>query len=284
MVSFLVDASQLSAGTHRVVVRATAADQEVKSAKSEFSFDTVQGTETMIAPAITPLPALPGQTSGAAPTLRLINPTEDGHARGVVTLHVEASDPSGKTPYVSLFIDKTFKTLRNFAPYEFEWDTTAYPNGYHEIQAFGYNDSPNVGHSQTLRLYVNNPGGETQVRHDLFDGVKTARAAVHPAAPRRHASPRLSRLAQTPAPELMPETMPVPVAARTSARLTPSRRTASASQKAHGRPMPLRRPDLLMAETPPMAGLEGSASTRETLARIARGAESLRFGLAVLRA
>ena len=283
VVSFLVDASQLSAGTHRVVVRATAADQEVKSAKSEFSFGAVQGTETMAAPAIATMPALPGQTSGAAPTLRLINPTEDGRARGVVTLHVEATDPSGKTPYVSLFIDKTFKTLRNFAPYEFEWDTTAYPNGYHEIQAFGYNDSPNVGHSQTLRLYVNNPGGETQVRHDLLDGIKTARAAV-PHALRHRASLRTTRpiVADVPTlaplPKLMPETMPMLASSRTLLRLAQPRRAASASRKTQGRPRPLRRPDLLIAETPPMARLMGTLSTRETLARIARGAESLRFG------
>ena len=230
----------------------------------------------MSAPAIAPLPSVPGQTSGAAPTLRLINPTEDDHARGVVTLHVEATDPSGKAPYVSLFIDKTFKTLRNFAPYEFEWDTTAYPNGYHEIQAFGYNDSPNVGHSRTLRLYVNNPGGETHVRRDLLDGVPAARTTPAPRALRHRASLRVSR--PVPMPEMMPETMSMPAGSRTSARLAPPRRTASVSKKAMGRPMPLRRPDLLMTETPPMAGLLGTASTREALARIAHGAESLRFG------
>ena len=184
VVSFLVDASQMSAGTHKVVVRATAADQEVKSAKSEFTFGASEGTSPLSAPAIAPLPSVAGQASGAAPTLRLIAPTEDGKVRGIVTLHVEATDPSGKAPYVSLFIDKTFKTLRNFAPYEFEWDTTAYPNGSHTIEAFGYNDSPNVGHSQSLSLYVNNPGGETHVRHDLLDGVKTAGTSSRP-APRR---------------------------------------------------------------------------------------------------
>ena len=47
-------------------------------------------------------------------------------------------------------------------------------NGYHTIEAFGYNDSPRVGHAPALRLYVNNPGGETSIRHDLLDGAKSA--------------------------------------------------------------------------------------------------------------
>ena len=266
VVSFLVDASQMSAGTHKVVVRATAADQEVKSAKSEFTFGTAQDTVQLSAPAIAPLPSVAGQTSGAAPTLRLITPTEDGKVRGIVTLHVEATDPSGKAPYVSLFIDKTFKTLRNYAPYEFEWDTTAYSNGIHTIEAFGYNDSPNVGHSQALSLSVNNPGGETHVRRDLLDGVKTVKAVPHAAV--RHLT------AAAP----LPEPTPTLAAPRTSPHLAPPRRTAAAPKKALGRPLPLRRPDLLMADTPPQTAFGGSNSTRETLARIARGADSLRFG------
>ena len=187
VVSFLVDAGQIAAGTHQIVIRATAADQEVQSAKSRFTFSGMDPDAVSLAapspsgPVLTQ-PADPALSSGLPPTLKLLSPTPDGRVQGVVTLRVLASDPSGKAPYVSLFIDKTFKTLRNYAPYEFEWDTTAYSNGYHTIEAYGYNDTPNaVGHAKTLRLYVNNPGGETGIRRDLLDApapVKPLRAAA----------------------------------------------------------------------------------------------------------
>jgi len=188
VVSFLVDAGQISAGPHQIVIRATAADQEVQSAKSQFTFNGMDGNAVPLlspnpAGPVLSLPTDPALSSGLPPTLRLLSPTSDGRVQGVITLRVEASDPSGKAPYVSLFIDKTFKTLRNYAPYEFEWDTTAYSNGYHTIEAYGYNDTPSVGHAKTLRLYVNNPGGETGIRHDLLDAAPVVKSIRRAAAP-----------------------------------------------------------------------------------------------------
>ena len=241
VVSFLVDAGQLSAGTHKIVVRATSADQEVKSARSAFVFGMGSGgsqplsSEQPSGISAFASPTRPAISSGEAPSLRMINPSEDGKVRGVVTLHLEATDASGKSPYVSLFIDKTFKTLRNYAPYEFEWDTTAYPNGYHTIEAYGYNDSPNVGHSKTIRLYVNNEGGNTSIRHDLLDG------AAKPAAVRAVKS--------------MAAAMP---------------------RKVLGRPAPQRRPALMATvQSAPRA----EASTRAILRQMAKAeAAALHFG------
>ena len=250
VVSFLVDSSQVSAGTHKIVVRATAADQEVKSAKSLFTFGAGDGGEVPLSSPAAPGPTAPAATeAGAAPKVRLINPSEDGKVQGVVTLRVEATDPSGKAPFVSLFVDKTLKTLRNFAPYEFEWDTTAYPNGYHTLQVFGYNDSANVGHSKTLRVYVNNPGGETQIRRDLLDAPR----AIKPALPRL--------------------TSRRPLIAR------PAVTASLAPQKTLGRPLPLRRPDLLMADAPPAPTAAHAAVTRDILRQMAKVEHSsLHFG------
>ena len=82
---------------------------------------------------------------------------------------MNATDASGKSPYVSLFIDHAFKTLRNFPPYSFNWDTTRLPNGYHTIEVLGYNDAQQVGRANPIRVMVNNPGGRTFERHDLRD-------------------------------------------------------------------------------------------------------------------
>ena len=144
VVSFLVDASALTGGTHRIVVRAGAADAEVASAKSSFIFEVPTPEQ--------PTPGAAATPSQGAPQLSIMNPSTGGQVQGSVTLHIQASDPSGRAPYVSLFIDHSFKTLRNYAPYDFTWDTTQYSNGYHTIEAFAYNDSQDVGHAEPIRV------------------------------------------------------------------------------------------------------------------------------------
>lgn len=245
VVSFLVDASQISAGAHRIVVRATAVDQEVKSVRSSFLFGAGDDSHSLLgnpSPISGPATGIPGASDGSLPTLHLFDPSENGKVQGVVTIRMQATDPSGKAPYVSLFIDKTFKTLRNFAPYEFEWDTTSYANGYHTIEAYGCNEAGTSGPVKSLRLYVNNPGGETAIRHDLLDGIK-------------------------------PTIKSVP-------------------KKSVGRPLPLRRPDLLTSQIMTLAAAPSATkpapriasalpahlmSTRESVQMLVRGAGAIRF-------
>ncbi len=198
VVSFLVDASALTGGVHRIVVRATGADAEVVSAKGSFIFEAPAAEE-----------AAPVATPAGPPRLSIESLSSDGKVEGIVKIRIHADDASGKAPYVSLFIDRAFKTLRNYAPYEFEWDTTAYPNGPHTIEAFGYNDAQEVGHAQPLRVIINNPGGRTERRTDLQDAPKTA-VLPHAAPVPAHAAPavkprrmKAAALARRPAPALL---------------------------------------------------------------------------------
>ena len=82
VVSFLVDSSQLSPGAHKVVIRVTAADQEVKSIRSVFQF----GEPAPDGPAFGGVPGLspaaPGIGAGLVPTLRLFDPSENGPGAG----------------------------------------------------------------------------------------------------------------------------------------------------------------------------------------------------------
>ena len=182
IVSFLVDASLLTPGPHKVVVRATAADAEVRSAKGAF----VYASDELTRPDVT-VPAPDGDTTpdASAPALRLLTPTPGSKVQGTVVIQAAATDAGGKTPYVSIFVDGEFKTLVNYRPFEYEWDTTTLSNGWHTIaatEAFD-SDSQAVAHLKPIRVYVNNPGGETSIRHDLMDGVQTA--AVKVALPAR---------------------------------------------------------------------------------------------------
>jgi hypothetical protein len=177
VISFLVDASQLSAGTHRIVIRAVAADAEVVSAKSSFIYIDDKAGETEIAPAT-------NTVSGAAPQMLFVSPAPGEKVQGTVHVELQPVEGSPQSPYVSVFVDGQFKTMRNYAPYTYDWDTSGLSNGIHTIEIYAYDDNQKVGPSKSLKVYVNNPGGETGIRTDLHDGksgVKTHTGANTPA-------------------------------------------------------------------------------------------------------
>lgn len=66
--------------------------------------------------------------------------------------------------YVSFFVDGEFKALKNFPPHTYLWDTSRIPNGWHEVQAWVVDDQNRTFKTETLKLYVNNPSGETKRR------------------------------------------------------------------------------------------------------------------------
>jgi hypothetical protein len=168
VVSFMINPGALTPGAHHVVVRVSASDAEIASAKTRLNIAPA-ATE-----ALTPEPSLGGNNAtGNAPAVSIMTPEGNATVTGTVDIKVDAHDNSGKSPYISLFVDHTFKTLKNFPPYEFAWDTTRVANGYHTIEVWGYNDDQAVGHAQPLTVLVNNPGGRTLVRHDLLDTVPT---------------------------------------------------------------------------------------------------------------
>ena len=171
VISFLVDASQLSAGPHKIVVRAVAVDAEVVSAKSSFIYVADNQAETALTPSTS-------NGSGAPVEMSFLSPSPDQKVEGTVHIELTPTANSIQSPYVSVFVDRQFKTMRNYAPYTYDLDTTGYSNGYHTIEVYAYDDSQRVGPAKVMRIYVNNPGGETSIRTDLQDGapIRGARA------------------------------------------------------------------------------------------------------------
>jgi hypothetical protein len=164
VISFLVDASQLSPGAHRIVVRAVAADAEVVSAKSSFVYVADNAGSSEIAPATSTL-------NGSAPQMTFLSPAAEQKVQGTVHIELQPTEGSTQSPYVSVFVDGQFKTMRNYAPYTYDWDTSSLSNGYHTIEVYAYDESQKVGPAKSIRVYVNNPGGETTIRTDLQDGT-----------------------------------------------------------------------------------------------------------------
>jgi hypothetical protein len=94
-------------------------------------------------------------------------------------LTVEAKDRNGAAnPYVTFFIDKEFKTLKNYPPYTYNWDTTTTRNGWHTVEAMGYLETANVSTTRKLRVFVDNPGGNTVRMSEIPDLAAAAAAPV----------------------------------------------------------------------------------------------------------
>lgn len=68
--------------------------------------------------------------------------------------------------YVSFLINGEWKSMRNFPPYSYLWDTTRYPNGWHTVEAWVVDRSMQTHKSPPVRVFVNNPGGRTDRRSE----------------------------------------------------------------------------------------------------------------------
>jgi LysM repeat protein len=137
--SFLLDPAYLSAGKHTVAVKAIEANGAVGIARISVVVE---------APTLTNLP------------LAIVSPSNGSTVSGTVEIALQVSEQLGRA-YVSLFIDRQFKTLRNFPPYTYTWDTTLVENGWHLIEALGVDEARNTYKAAPVRVLVNNPGGRT---------------------------------------------------------------------------------------------------------------------------
>jgi hypothetical protein len=154
--SFDVDATTLSSGTHEVTVRVFTAD----GASSEVKLPVVAGRDE----------ATTERAGYGAPDLAFAGITNGKRVSGTVDLTLDAKATTGsENPYVTIYIDNQFKTLKNYPPYSYTWDTTQVPNGYHTIEATGYTDAANGSVKRRLKVYVDNPGGNTVRMGDIPD-------------------------------------------------------------------------------------------------------------------
>ncbi|MEZ5162882.1 MAG: hypothetical protein R2688_03830 [Fimbriimonadaceae bacterium] len=91
----------------------------------------------------------------------LLTPAKNDTVQGITEIKVGFRTEL-KNVYVSFFVNDDFKVLKNFPPYAYLWDTRTVPNGWHEVQAWIVDESNATFKTEKLRLYVNNPGGQTK--------------------------------------------------------------------------------------------------------------------------
>ena len=84
------------------------------------------------------------------PSVAITEPEDNSFVKGTVVIVVEASDRSG-IANVSFYIDDTLMFVDEEAPYEYEWDTTGWADGIHNITVLAYD---NAGNSNSTYILV----------------------------------------------------------------------------------------------------------------------------------
>ncbi|MBS1715614.1 MAG: hypothetical protein JST30_14895 [Armatimonadetes bacterium] len=136
--NFTLETAQLADGDNNLEIRLLDADGKVLA--TEKTVVTVDRT--------------------ASGPIFLAKPTPGESVQGFVEISVGFQHQI-KNAYVSFFVDDQFKSLRNYAPYTYLWDTSKATNGWHEVEAWVVDESSNTFKTQRLRVFVNNPGGRT---------------------------------------------------------------------------------------------------------------------------
>lgn len=97
---------------------------------------------------------------GIASPISIEAPKSGAEVRGPVEINLGFNRRMSNI-YVSFFINNDLKLTRNFAPYTYIWDTTLYPNGWHELEAWVVDETSSTYKTKKVRVFVNNPGGRT---------------------------------------------------------------------------------------------------------------------------
>jgi LysM repeat protein len=149
IISFIIETMRLTEGAHKVQVKA-------------FGLD---GKPAIVTGNVT----IPGADLNAP--VRISYPQNGLQVSGMVPIQVKLDGELQKQkPYVTFFVDRQLQVLKNFPPYEYVWDSTKVPNGWHVIEAWmAPEGSSNITKARAINVNVNNPNGETKRQNDVED-------------------------------------------------------------------------------------------------------------------
>lgn len=101
------------------------------------------------------------QAEKASEAVYIALPKQNETVRGTVEIRVGFGREMDGA-FVSFFVDGQFRSMKNFPPYSYIWDTRKEANGWHELEAWVYDRSQTTMKSQKTRVFVDNPGGRTE--------------------------------------------------------------------------------------------------------------------------
>ncbi|MBB6048672.1 copper amine oxidase N-terminal domain-containing protein [Armatimonas rosea] len=175
VLTFDVDGSTLTEGAHTFQVKVTN-----KAGMTTTTDVQVIAQSKTSAPASTETAATPATATGAPQMTFRALPSK--RVMGTVEVGLDVKTAPGQNPYVSFYVDKQFKVLKNYPPYSFLFDTTTVSNGKHIIEATGYLESSNAATTQRMEVMVDNLGGNTERATEIKD-LNSKPAATKTAEP-----------------------------------------------------------------------------------------------------
>ena len=196
VLSFAVDASTLSEGVHAVVIKVFTANGAASSTQINVRAGNNAGT---------------GEGAISGPQMRFVAPVNGKRVAGTVEIAMDAPSKGGLNPYVTFYVDKQFKTLKNYPPYSYQWDTTGVANGYHTVEAMGYLDSSNATTTRRVTVLVDNAGGATDIKSDIPDLSEARKQAPVTSPARAVAAPVVLPVRKKVAPKPAPLAPVAPV-------------------------------------------------------------------------
>jgi hypothetical protein len=90
-----------------------------------------------------------------APSAAFTAPSAGDALAGTVTVRVSATDDTGVSA-VELYVDGVFHGRDLVSPFRFAWDTTALPDGEHELRAVAFDAAGNGGETEPYVVTVQN--------------------------------------------------------------------------------------------------------------------------------
>ena len=89
------------------------------------------------------------------PLVSIASPDEGSTVSSSITVRVSATDNVG-VERVELYIDGALFGTSTTEPHNFYWNTNDLTEGYYELSAIAYDTSGNIGHSNSVTVYVHN--------------------------------------------------------------------------------------------------------------------------------
>lgn len=102
-----------------------------------------------------PAVAACGGTNNAAPTVSVVSPAAGASVSGTVSVSVAATDDVGILA-VTLWVDGALYGADTVAPYDFTWDTNAFQDGLHTLEAVAVDTDNVMGSSGYVGFDVSN--------------------------------------------------------------------------------------------------------------------------------
>lgn len=114
------------------------------------------------------------------PRVAIMSPREGEVVSDITPITIETSDNAGGEPFVSIYVDRSLRSVKNRGPYAYEWDTSSDENGPHTIEATAVDAAGNKADAKPVRVIIRNPVQQEPVTIRPLAEISAVRNATQP--------------------------------------------------------------------------------------------------------